>query len=115
MVQAVLVAVGLLAAPRAVDTTQTDVQMTEIAKEQLQNARQSLLRDLLLQLLGARQGGLDLNDEGTRKLLVVPFERLRLLLRSRELSKLASAQQWGAIAGIVGVGHALPADASSTA
>lgn len=102
---AVLDSVGLLAAPRRLAASQTGEEMTEQAKEELQAASQTRLRALLLRLLGAggRGGGLDLEDAGTRKLLLVPLERLRHLLRGREPSQLASVGHWAALARAVGL------------
>lgn len=86
--------IALMAPPRKKAThDNTEVTMSEPAKDSLRCANQTRLRALLLQLLNA----LDLQDEGTNKLLFVPLQRLRFLLQGREFKSLASQQQWDAL------------------
>eukprot|EP00747_Dinoflagellata_sp_TGD_P171061 gnl/TRDRNA2_/TRDRNA2_204175_c0_seq1.p1 gnl/TRDRNA2_/TRDRNA2_204175_c0~~gnl/TRDRNA2_/TRDRNA2_204175_c0_seq1.p1 ORF type:complete len:431 (-),score=65.16 gnl/TRDRNA2_/TRDRNA2_204175_c0_seq1:179-1471(-) len=98
MVQAVVEGVALLAPPHKVAKNTTGASMTEQAKERLRAASQTRLRAILLRLLGAENGGLDLTDPGTQKLLLVPLERVRCLLRDVNLEDLASAEQWTSFA-----------------
>lgn len=105
MVDAAVSVVGLMSPPRAVAKGEEDAKpMPESAKARLEAAEQVRLRAALLQLLGLRgEGGLDLNDAGTKKLLKIPFERLRHLMQQRAICHCTSRPQWGLLAGAIGL------------
>ena len=103
MLKAVIEAVAILSAPhRAAVQGESAETMTEAALDRLRAAQQSRLREALLWLLDE---GLDLSDPGTLQLLRAPLEKLKSLLRGQCLSSVAHADQWLALARIVGVSH----------
>jgi len=83
MLQAVLRCVGFLASPRGVASHVSDATAHNVQANKVSLAR---VQDLLLKLLGFHEsgGGLDLHDEGTRKLLSVPIQRLHHMLTRRQ-------------------------------
>ena len=103
MLNAVIEAAAILSAPhRAAVQGEGAETMTEAALDRLRAAQQSRLREALLRLLGE---GLDLSDPGTLQLLRAPLEKLKSLLRGQCLSSVAHADQWLALARVVGVSH----------
>ena len=103
MLNAVSEAVAMLTAPRKAAVQEEGAEtMTEAALDRLRAAQQSRLRKVLLRLLGE---GLDLSDPGTLQLLRAPLEKLNSLLGGQCLSSCAHANQWVALARVVGVPH----------
>ena len=103
MLNAVIEAAAILSAPRrAVVQGEGGETMTEAALDRLRAAQQSRLREALLRLLGE---GLDLSDPGTLQLLRAPLEKLKSLLCGQCFSSVAHADQWLALARVVGVSH----------
>ena len=103
MLNAVIEAAFLLSAPhRAPVQGEGAETMTEAALDRLRAAQQSRLREALLRLLGE---GLDLSDPGTLQLLRAPLEKLKSLLGGQCLSSVAHADQWSALARVVGVSY----------
>ena len=103
MLKAVVEAAAILSAPhRAAVQGEGAETMTEAALDRLRAAQQSRLREALLRLLDE---GLDLSDPGILQLLRAPLEKLKGLLRGQCLSSVAHADQWSALARVVGVSH----------
>lgn len=103
MLNAVIEAVAKMTAPRKAAVQEEGAEtMTEAALDRLRAAQQSRLRKMLLQM---RYEGLDLSDPGTLQLLRAPLEKLESLLRGQCLSNCAHADQWVALARVVGVPH----------
>eukprot|EP00930_Biecheleria_cincta_P069416 TRINITY_DN57158_c0_g1_i1.p1 TRINITY_DN57158_c0_g1~~TRINITY_DN57158_c0_g1_i1.p1 ORF type:complete len:462 (+),score=65.65 TRINITY_DN57158_c0_g1_i1:34-1419(+) len=82
---------ALLSPPRvqAVDGSK-DVCMPDEAQQRLRCRQQSRIRATLVQILDV----LDLEDAGTRKLLLVPLKRLAFLLQDQDLRCVSSKAQW---------------------
>ena len=76
--------------------------MTESALDRRRAALQSRLREALLRLLGER---LDLSDPGTLQLLRALLEKLKSWLGGQCLGSVAHADQWVALARVLGVSH----------
>ena len=103
MLKAVIEAAASLSAPRRATVQGEGAEtMTEAALDRLRAAQQSRLREALLRLLDE---GLDLSDPGTLQLLRAPLEKLKSLLRGQCLSSVAHADQWLALARVIGVPH----------
>ena len=103
MLNAVIEAAAILSAPhRAAAQGEGAETMTEAALDRLRAAQQSRLREALLRLLDE---GLDLSDPGTLQLLRAPLEKLKSLFDGHCLSSSAHADQWLALARLVGVSH----------
>ena len=117
MLGAVIAVVAMLSAPREAAARGEGAEtMAEAALERLRAAQQSRLREALLRLLDE---GLDLSDPGTLRLLRPPLGDLSSLLHSRCLSGVAHAEQWLALARVVGDprghgGATLPRTSSSS-
>ena len=103
MLQTLVQVVGLMSPPRKLPTDSKESAMAQLGKPEIQAAEQSQLREILLDMLGALgNGGLDLEDAGTLKLLKVPFACLQSFLTGVNLDVVRSSKQWAAIAQIVG-------------
>lgn len=98
MVKAVVLCVGLLAPPRGVPVV-TERDALEHAESEVFASRQARLRAVLVRLLR----NLDVEDAGTRKLLLVPLAHLRHVLANSDLERCVSSKHWGALTQALGL------------
>jgi len=100
MMTSVLECVSLLSPRRCRGSVAAHSPMGEEATIWLCCARQARLRSVLTQLLGLRgQGGLDLEDVGTCKLLRVPLKHLHnILMKDLVLEELTVSKDWRLLA-----------------
>mmetsp|Transcript_91975 Transcript_91975/g.297549 ORF Transcript_91975/g.297549 Transcript_91975/m.297549 type:complete len:555 (+) Transcript_91975:99-1763(+) len=104
MLEAVEHCIAALSPPRSAPTgAKTGKSMSEAAKLRLRRERQSQLRLLLADLLRYNCGGLDILDPYTRKLLAVPFGRLRALLEHRNISGTWASDEWALLSHVLAV------------